>query len=167
MPNYPYYLLLGANLGDRLASLVKATKRIDQIIGKVQMSSRIYETEPWGYEEQPWFLNQALKVQSDLSPEEVLKRTVEIEKELGREESPKWHARHLDIDILLWGSEVIETETLRIPHPHLAKRNFALLPLIEIAAEAIHPELGMTIEELFDFSRNEGDVYLFDPYDTK
>lgn len=159
----PYYLLLGSNLGNRVETLEKAIELIRERVGKIISQSAFYETEPWGYADQPWFINQAVKVQSELAPVDLLKVIKEIEKDCGREENEKWHARHLDIDILLWGSKTLELPELRIPHPYLGERNFALLPLLDIGPDEMHPNFGMTIEELYQVSKDPGEVYIFEP----
>ena len=158
-----YYLIIGSNLGDRLNQLSLAKKRIVQEVGTLIAESGIYETQPWGFEDQPWFLNQVLKVDSPDPPREVLKKIKSIEIETGREPGEKWHARHIDIDILLCGNLVINDQDLRIPHPQLPSRNFVLVPLMEVAPELIHPVIGRTIEELYFESKDTGEVYIFNP----
>lgn len=158
-----YHLIIGSNLGDRMEQLLMARQLIREDVGTILNESAIYETQPWGYDEQPWFLNQALEVQSSKSPDEVLTLIKQIEVKAGRTPGEKWHARHIDIDILLCGNLVVNQGDLIIPHPHMATRNFVLVPLMEIAPETIHPVLGKTIEEIYFEGRDTGEVYIFNP----
>jgi len=158
-----YYLIIGSNLGDRLNQLALAKKGIDREVGKLLMESGIYETQPWGFEDQPWFLNQVLKVESLDRAQDVLRKIKRIEADTGREPAEKWHARHIDIDILLCGDLVLKESSLTIPHPQLPSRNFVLVPLMEIAPELVHPVSGKTIEELYFESKDTGEVYIFNP----
>jgi 2-amino-4-hydroxy-6-hydroxymethyldihydropteridine diphosphokinase len=163
MKKHTYYLIIGSNLGDRLKQLSLAKKRIGQDVGTLVSESSIYETQPWGFEDQPWFLNQVLQVDSSYSPNEVLRRIKTIEVQTGREPGEKWHARHIDIDILLYGEMIIHEQYLKIPHPQLPSRNFVLVPLMELAPELILPGTDKTIEELYFESKDTGEVYIFNP----
>jgi len=161
MEKHTYHLILGSNLGDRLHQLAEAKKLIAEQAGRIKLESAIYETQPWGFDEQPWFLNQVAAIQSELPPIELLDVLKSIEKQLGREPGEKWHARHIDIDILLSGDMIFDHPRLIIPHPHLQERNFVLIPLMDIAANMMHPVLHKTIEELYLESRDIGEVYIF------
>lgn len=152
------YLLLGSNIGDRAKNLEEGRKMIADKIGSIKAISHLYLTAPWGYEDQEDFYNQAVEVQTDKSPNEVLALSKEIEKEVGRISNEKWHPRILDIDILLFGNAVLEGEGLRIPHKSMHERNFALIPLMELAPELIHPKLDLSIEELFWNCKDELEV---------
>lgn len=156
-----YHLSLGSNLGDRLTQINQAKNLISTELGSIKDESRIYETQPWGFDDQPWFLNQVIALSSGLEPDDLLKAIKQIEIQSGRISGEKWHARHIDIDILLHGDEVINTENLIIPHPYFHERNFALIPLMDIASQIIHPVLQQTIEELYLNSRDSGEVYIF------
>jgi 2-amino-4-hydroxy-6-hydroxymethyldihydropteridine diphosphokinase len=154
------YLLLGANLGDRLATLQKATDLIAARIGQVVHQSGLYETAPWGVTDQPAFLNQVLAVKTTMEPEEVLNQTQAIEQELGRVRLEKWGARLIDIDLLYYDQLVLQTDRLTIPHPYLHQRRFTLMPLVEIAPDFLHPVLTKTNAMLLAACEDEGMVTL-------
>ena len=143
------YLLLGSNLGDRNYYLKEAFKSIELAIGKVERWSSFYETESWGKTDQPNYINQVLISKTNLEPTEILEKILHIEKELGRERNEKWGSRTIDIDILFYGSEILETEKLTIPHPELHKRRFTLAPLLELNPNFVHPVLSKTIKQLY------------------
>ncbi|MEP6648109.1 MAG: 2-amino-4-hydroxy-6-hydroxymethyldihydropteridine diphosphokinase [Saprospiraceae bacterium] len=161
MSSSTYHLSLGSNLGDRLAQLNLAKSLISERLGHIQKESSVYKTEPWGVQNQPWFLNQVIAISTNEGPRDVLNTIKQIEMEVGRVAGEKWHARHMDIDILLNGTVVIEEEILTIPHPHFHERNFALIPLMEIASQIVHPIFQSTIEEIYLESRDTGEVYIF------
>ena len=142
------YLLLGSNLGDRLQIMRAARKLIAMEIGHIVSASSIYETAPWGVLDQPSFLNQVLEVATEMTPEEVLRITLDIEHELGRIRYERWGARVIDIDILYFESLVVDTARLTIPHPRLHERRFTLAPLSEVAPNFIHPILNKNSEQL-------------------
>lgn len=156
------FLLTGANLGKRIANLEAAVRLINEQIGKVGKSSSYYETEAWGNVDQPPYINQALEVSTSLKPVEILHRIWEIEAKLGRVRRNKWEARSIDIDILFYDHLVIEKPELKIPHPLLHKRNFVLIPMLEIAPNKMHPVLRQTIEELYMASEDPLDVFMLD-----
>lgn len=142
------YLLIGGNLGHRENYLEKAIGLIKERAGKIVVASSVYETEPWGVKNQPSFLNQALRLNSYLSPEDMLEQIKDIERVTGRTYSQKWYQREIDIDILLYNDYIIKKDSLVIPHPSFHERRFALVPLNEIASEVVHPQFGKTIIEL-------------------
>ena len=142
------YLLIGGNMGNRQENLEIATRRIAATIGEIKQSSAIYETEAWGLEEQPAFLNQVLLVSSTLNAQQVLKQILNIEHDMGRARIQKFGPRILDIDILFFNRDIIHEPGLNVPHPQLHLRRFTLKPLNDIAPEFRHPELGKTISDL-------------------
>jgi len=153
-----YHLGLGGNLGDRIENLAEARARLVKRGIAIRALSALYETEPVGFSAQPWFINQAVEVETELSPRELLMLVKEIEKDMGREATVLDGPRVIDIDILLAGDKVIGTEELAIPHPRLAERNFVLEPLAEIAPQAVHPGLKRTIRELLRLSKDRSRV---------
>ena len=134
------YLLIGGNMGDRLANLQNAQIAIQDQIGSIILSSSIYETAAWGLEDQPSFLNQALIIETNYTAQEVLKKLLDIEQSMGRIRQQPLGPRIIDLDIIFFNDQIIHTENLTIPHPQMQKRNFVLTPLNEITPEFIHPE---------------------------
>ena len=144
------YLLLGSNLGNSKQLFEQAIQMLEQNVGMLSKYSSLYQSPPWGFEHENNFINQALSINTTLSPLEVLDQCLSVEQLLGRKRmvSDQYQARTIDIDILLFNSECVEDERLTIPHTHLHHRRFALLPLSEIADSQIHPKLNSTIGQL-------------------
>lgn len=144
-----YYLGLGSNMGDRQANIGQAVELLNTV-GTVQKISSLYETEPVGMVPgTPKFINLALSFESELPPPLLLKETKNIESHLGRDITDShYKSRPMDIDILLAGEEIINTERLTVPHKEMHKRGFVLTPLNEIAPEAVHPVFHKTVKEL-------------------
>ena len=143
------YLSLGSNIGDREAQLREAAGRLAEL-GQVRLVSSYYETEPVEFTEQPWFLNAALALETDLLPHELMSSILGIEREMGRERRQKKGPRTIDIDILLFGDEIVNSSELSIPHPAMHERRFVLVPLAEIGPEMRHPVLKKTVRELIE-----------------
>ncbi len=141
------YLSLGSNLGNRQANLDKALGFLSQRV-RVEEVSSVYDTEPIGNIEQPRFLNMVCQVRTNLAPTELLTLAKGIEKKLGRVSTKSNAPRPVDIDILFYDDQVMETPELVIPHPRLTERAFVLIPLAEIAPEMVHPVNGKTVKEL-------------------
>lgn len=141
------YLGLGSNLGDRYGHLLEALERLRAQIA-IDTVSSIYETAPWGYTDQPYFLNAVCSGLTNLSPAELLVFVKSIETDLGRAPTFRYGPRLIDIDVLLMDDTVVEAENFYVPHVHLHERDFVLAPLTEIAPQAVHPVLHQTIESL-------------------
>lgn len=144
------YLLTGGNMGNRLNHLRQAAEWIQQKCGKILAQSSIYETEAWGKTDQPAFLNQALQVETDLSPDALMQALLDIETVMGRTRTIKMGPRIIDLDILLIDDLLQTSALLTIPHPALTLRKFALLPLAEIAPGLMHPLEKKSIVELLE-----------------
>ena len=152
------FLSLGSNLGDRQAVLALAREQIAKRVGEISSESSVYETEPWGVADQPAFLNQVIRVETTLAPEEVLRIILDIEHELGRVRYERWGARVIDIDLLYYNALVLDSARLTLPHPRLQDRLFNLIPLAEIAPGFVHPSLKKTSLELLESCTDDGVV---------
>ncbi len=143
------YLGLGTNLGDREVNLGRALDLLSANPGiRLLRPSMVYETEPWGVADQPLFLNAVAEVATTLDPEALLAVCKEVEQGMGRQPGTRWGPRLIDVDILLYGDQIVRLPHLEIPHPRLHIRAFALMPLAELAPCTVHPGLGKTIGEL-------------------
>ena len=149
-----FHVSLGSNLGDRGKHLSGAACRLEKAGVRIVRASSVYETEPVDFSDQPWFLNQVLEVETDLAPQELLELAKAIEREMKRAPSVPKGPRTIDIDILLAGDMIVDTADLTVPHPAMARRNFVLAALDEIAPDLVHPVLHETIHEL---ARRSGD----------
>jgi 2-amino-4-hydroxy-6-hydroxymethyldihydropteridine diphosphokinase len=147
MQEHTIYLALGSNLGDRLANLKQAIAALTPQM-EVRAKSKVYETPPWGFEEQPKFLNQVVRATTYLDPEPLLKHLKRLEVALGRKGSFPNGPRLIDIDILFYDDLVLDQPSLVIPHPRLQDRSFVLLPLMDIAPDLIHPVSKKSVREL-------------------
>lgn len=143
------YLSLGSNMGDRRANLKEAIARLGSL-GQVVATSSFYETEPVEFSAQPWFLNCVVQLDTEKMPRQLLRGVLDIEKKMGRRRILKKGPRLIDIDILLFGSSIVDVKGLSIPHPAMHTRRFVLEPLAEIAPGARHPGLKRTVRELRD-----------------
>lgn len=143
------YLSLGSNIGDRVANLHSAVQKLSSL-GTVAAASSLYETEPVEFTNQPWFLNCALALDTDVTADQLLQAVLEIEQTMGRRRVEPKGPRTIDIDILLFGDARVDSATLTIPHPAMQERRFVLEPLAEIAPDARHPVLNKTVQELRD-----------------
>ena len=143
------YFLLGGNLGDREQILREAIEKMSKDVGTVVKVSAIYETEPWGFHHELNFLNQVVVLDSDLEAIEILNLTQSIEKDLGRiRKKNQYSERTIDIDILFYGEERIASERLEVPHPRIQERMSALMPMMDVGEDLVHPVIGKTIKEL-------------------
>ena len=141
------YLGLGSNLGQREANLARAVHLLGQRMRPLRVSS-IYETPPWGYTDQPDFLNCVLEAETTLAAPSLLESVKGLEREMGREPSFLYGPRLIDVDLLLYGDQTTDLLDLQIPHPRLSQRAFVLVPLAELAAGLVHPTLKLTVAEL-------------------
>ena len=155
------YLQLGSNIGDRLDNLDQSIKIITERIGNVLEKSSVYESTPWGVENQRNFLNQVIFLKSNFDPYTILDLVLQIEKDMGRIRIEKWGERIIDIDILFIDDLIIESENLCIPHEFIAKRKFVLQPMCEIGPGFIHPKLNKTISQLLEECIDEEKVNVY------
>ena len=157
----PVFILLslGANIGDRYANITKAVDLLSSsgIIAGIKSSS-IYETEPVGFTNQPWFLNSVVSGYTSLSPDIIIGVIKNIQELIGRKQREKWHEREIDIDVLLYGNEIIKTDLITIPHPRMHERRFVLVPASEIAGDIVHPEFKKSIKQLLIECKDESVV---------
>jgi 2-amino-4-hydroxy-6-hydroxymethyldihydropteridine diphosphokinase len=142
------YLLLGSNIGDREQHLRNASEFIQSEIGDILKSSSIYQTAAWGKEDQDDFMNQVLYCASPLEAMEVLQKALNIERQMGRQRIIKNEPRIIDIDILFFNNDIIQRETLIVPHPLIYARRFVLTPLQELSPDYVHPISGQTIAQM-------------------
>ena len=150
------YLGLGSNLGDREANLRYALDLLGKIV-VLERTSSLYDTKPWGYEEQSRFLNCVCEAWTPLNPQALLTAVKGVEQAVGREPTFRNGPRLIDVDILLYGQQVVSELDLEIPHPRLAERAFVLVPLGEIAGHHLHPVLKLTVTELLDRMKDSQD----------
>jgi len=141
------YLSLGSNLGDRAANLREAVAQLGAA-GRLLAVSSLYETQPVDVPDQPWFLNCVAAIATDKTPRELLRLALQVEAAMGRLRMTEKGPRKIDIDVVLFGDRVVDEPGLKIPHPAMHQRRFVLEPLVEIAPEASHPELGKTARQL-------------------
>ena len=156
------YIGLGSNLGDRMATLRTAVQRLESL-GRVTRVSSLYETEPVGYLEQPRFLNAVVALETALAPIDLLHALLGIERDLGRTRSFPNAPRTVDLDLLLVDDVILDTTELTLPHPRLHERAFVLVPLAEIAPEAVHPVSGKTIWDLLGALPDRDGVEVYAP----
>lgn len=167
------YLALGSNLGDRQKRLLEAQEWLKTSLGiEVVKISKLYETEPWPKVEiekgrslekieQNWHLNQVVQIKTELSPELLLSTVQDIEKKMGKVQKPVWGSREIDIDILLYGDQVIDLPQLQIPHPFMNQRQFVLVPLLEIAPELKDPRTDKLFRDILEGIEGEYEINLF------
>lgn len=152
------YLLIGGNIGDSKTYLTEAKNLIEKKCGEVINASSIYSTAAWGVTNQADFLNQVLVLRTEMKPLELIQAILDIETSMGRIRAIKMGPRIIDIDILLIDDKIVNTDLLTLPHPALTKRNFALIPLKEVAPELVHPVEKKTISQLLQQSADTLDV---------
>lgn len=145
------YLILGSNKGDRSQNLKAAVMLMNKAVGRVVKTSDVFVTAAWGNTNQPDFYNQAVQIDTLLTADQLLESVLAIEIQLGRTRTDKkWEQRTMDIDILFFNDEVINTPDLTIPHPYIQERKFVLMPLNQIAPDFVHPKLKVAVKSLLD-----------------
>jgi 2-amino-4-hydroxy-6-hydroxymethyldihydropteridine diphosphokinase len=155
------FLCLGSNLGNRTENLKQAEARIAEHVGSIISVSSVYETEPWGFKSESKFLNMVLCVKTELSPSGLLGRILMIESQLGRIRSEtQYKSRNIDIDIILYNDDIVKEPALEIPHPRMHERRFALVPMVEIAPDLIHPVLKKTMRSILKSCLDKSSVVL-------
>ncbi len=143
------YIGVGSNLGDKINNCLEAVVRIDEISGcRVTAQSDFYRTQPVGVEGQDWYVNGVIVLSSDIPAQDLLKGLLAIEVDMGRERKRKWDSRVIDLDILLFGAEVISEKGLQVPHPLMHLRRFVMVPMVSLAPDLVHPVLRKSMAEL-------------------
>lgn len=157
------YLLFGSNQGDKLQLLEQACTYINNRCGMLVERSSLYNSEPWGFEAEEWFLNVLLVVETELDPDTLMDRLLDIERELGRVRHPEiegYTSRTVDLDILYYGDQIVRTAKVTAPHPRLPERRFALMPLCELVPDFLHPESGLSQQQLLEKCHDTSKVYV-------
>lgn len=154
------FILLGTNLGHKMANLQEAISLIEKKNIAIYCKSSAYETAAWGNTNQDNFYNQVIEVNTELCANDLLQTLLKIETQMGRIRNQKWEARIIDLDILYFNHEIIDTENLKVPHPYLHVRRFTLAPLVQIAPEFLHPVFNKTNTELLQNCSDESEVKL-------
>ena len=161
------FIGVGSNLGNRRAQYQKALARIAALPKtRIVKTSSLYESEPLG-EAKNWYVNGVIEIETAFSPPQLLHRLQEIELAMGRKrtaETKRWSSRKIDLDILLFDSQTVDSRTLKVPHPELHNRRFVLLPLCELAPHLTHPRLGVTITDLLVSLKDDKRVMLLPPH---
>lgn len=153
------YLGLGSNISDRVGMIARAVSCLgsqgDIVLRRV---SRMYLTKPWGHVGQDDFVNAVAGIETHLEPHQLLEKVKAMERDLGRRPGERWGPREIDIDILLYGDRIVREEDLTIPHPHICERAFVLVPLVEIAPDAVHPRTGLRLSSYLEDITRDGEV---------
>jgi 2-amino-4-hydroxy-6-hydroxymethyldihydropteridine diphosphokinase len=158
------YLIIGGNIGNRIVNLEQCRFELEKSVGKLLATSSIYETAAWGKEDEMPYLNQVLEIETQMNPAALMQTCIDIELRLGRTRNQKWEARVIDIDILFYHQEIIELPNLSIPHPHLHKRKFVLIPMHELAPDFIHPIFHRNIHDLLTDCEDPLEVRVFEEH---
>jgi 2-amino-4-hydroxy-6-hydroxymethyldihydropteridine diphosphokinase len=156
------YIGIGSNLGDRKGNILEAVDRVAKLPAtRIVRASSLYESEPLG-DAKTWFVNSVIEIETEFPPDALLRRLKAIETSMGRKrvKGKRWGSRIIDLDILLCDQEVVESRSLKVPHPEMHKRRFVLLPLAELAPQVVHPQLGQTVSALLATLKDEKRVTL-------
>jgi 2-amino-4-hydroxy-6-hydroxymethyldihydropteridine diphosphokinase len=156
------YLLLGSNLGNSRELLEEAIRNVGIHLGEIIETSKLYKTAPWGKAEQPPFLNQVVRLKSELPPKEMLTKIHLIESKMGRIRQEKWGQRIIDIDILYYNDLIFNSLDLKLPHPEIQNRRFTLVPLVDLSPDFIHPILQLSNSDLLAKCEDKLDVELLE-----
>ena len=153
------YIGIGSNLGDKARNCREAIERIgaaeeNKLVGR----SSLYRTEPWGNEEQDWFVNAVIAIRTSFDPDGLLQHLKNVEEQLEKKKEERWGPRNIDLDILFFNDEILKTPGLTVPHPFLHLRRFVLVPLQEICPDFIHPQLKLSVRELLERTNDEKKV---------
>jgi 2-amino-4-hydroxy-6-hydroxymethyldihydropteridine diphosphokinase len=155
------FIGIGSNLGDKLANCLRAIELIRGIPGCFLIAgSDLYRTEPVGVEKQDWYVNAVISLSASISAQDLLSSLMGIEERMGRVRTRKWAPRTIDLDILLFGQDIINDKDLEIPHPFMHLRRFVLVPMVQLAPDLIHPVLGKTMSELLEDLSDEGQAVM-------
>ncbi|MEQ8556276.1 MAG: 2-amino-4-hydroxy-6-hydroxymethyldihydropteridine diphosphokinase [Cyclobacteriaceae bacterium] len=154
------YLLLGSNIEDRMKALNTAIGLLQAYGIHIQEHSMIYETAPWGILDQNWFLNVGIAIKTEMEPHDLLLTCQNIEHKMGRERKEKWGPRIIDIDILYYRDQIIDTDSLNVPHPGIPDRKFTLILLNDLAPDALHPTLKRSQSELLKNCEDQSECLL-------
>jgi 2-amino-4-hydroxy-6-hydroxymethyldihydropteridine diphosphokinase len=162
------FIGIGSNRGNPVHACREAARHLsEELEVRLLRRSSLYRTEPVGPQDQPWFINAVAEIRTSLPPRRLFETVKEIERRMGRTEGQKWGPRVIDLDILLYGQEVVSEGDLIIPHPEMHRRRFVLAPLCELASYAVHPAFGVSIRGLMDRLADQGHVELYLPGDTE
>lgn len=158
--NMTAFLSLGGNLGNTREIFEQTYPLIEKKIGRILQKSSLYQTAAWGITDQADFLNQVIEIETTQNPEEILTNLLAIELHFGRVRDIKWGPRSIDLDLLLFGNQQVNTPHLTLPHPRIQDRKFILIPLVEIAPNTLHPILGKSVKELLALTTDTSTVTL-------
>ncbi len=153
------YIGVGSNLGDKLENCLKAIERVDNLSGcRLTAQSDFFRTEPVGVEGHDWYVNGVISIEADIPAHQLLNSLLVIEAGLGRERKKKWDPRTIDLDVLLFGQDIIDENDLTIPHPFMHSRKFVLVPMVQLMPDLVHPIMGKTMIELLENLPEEDQV---------